>query len=188
MAALGLASAVLLALFLLYPFRVPFALELCLGSGEPGLVLQLGPARREIPLPSWPSVQKAGVSEKRLPLGLIRHLGLVLLSAITLADLEWETRVGLGSAGSTALGAGLVYQLKTLVLAALRTQVRVRGAPDIGVGPDYSGWRLVSRFSCIALFRAGDIITALALYVLRQAWRKGVAHRWPRRRTQLRVS
>ncbi|KSU83647.1 Protein of unknown function [Fictibacillus enclensis] len=108
-------------------------------------------------------------------LNLLRHVGgfyrilKVFFKKVTITDVKWNSRFGLGDAASTAVASGLVWALKGNVLGLLSHIVRLKGIPTIGVVPVYQGTLTQTRLSCMISFKIGHAIVVM-LQVLKH-WR-----------------
>lgn len=92
------------------------------------------------------------------------------LKKVTISQIRWDSRFGLGDAALTAVASGMVWALKGNVLGMLSHFVSLKGVPSIQVIPVYQGTLTQTRLSCMISFKIGHAIVVM-LQMLKH-WRK----------------
>ena len=190
MAALA-AALLLLALILVFPFSITLSILVSASPEALEIRLTVGRIRRRFRFPPWPQLEELPESPRRAPPvdpRVLAELAREVSRRLLLRRLRWTSMAGLGGARTTALGAGLIWTGKSLTLAALDNLTHLSGRPQVSVRPVFDRTGLYTHLRCIASFRLGDIIIALASFFAGLAWRKGVAFRWPQTKTLSRAS
>jgi hypothetical protein len=91
------------------------------------------------------------------------------LGRVCAVELAWRTRFGTGDALSTALGVGLLWNVKSAFCIVLQQRYRLVQLPTIEAQPNFEAVELVTDFRCIFHLTLGQIM-----------WRavRDAAHRW----------
>ncbi|MGC4376088.1 DUF2953 domain-containing protein [Fictibacillus sp. Mic-4] len=83
------------------------------------------------------------------------------LQKVTVKNIEWHSRIGLGDAASTAIAAGAMWGVKGNALGMLYRLVKVKGRPNLSVHPLFQGTTVQTRMSCMISFRIGQAIVVM---------------------------
>lgn len=100
------------------------------------------------------------------------------LRQVSCTDLKWTTRVGVGDAPETAIMTGIVWTLKSSVLAYIFQFVNRDAKPRIRVFPQYNQTHFSTEISCIAQIRLGQAIFAGLHLLVRIMKVKGGIKAW----------
>jgi hypothetical protein len=104
----------------------------------------------------WPDpaiLQRSG----RLFLKLI--IGAIKMGVRQCERFQWRSEIGLGDAALTGLGLGIVWNVKTFILAKINDNVEFIGLPpSIEVHPYFAGEHFNTSVYCIFKVRIGHII------------------------------
>lgn len=100
------------------------------------------------------------------------------LALVCCTDLKWITRVGVGDAPETAITTGIVWTLKSSMLAYAFQFMNRDAKPQIRVIPQYNETHFSTEFSCIAQIRLGHAILAGLHLLVRIMKVKGGIKAW----------
>jgi hypothetical protein len=100
------------------------------------------------------------------------------LGLVCCTDLKWTTRVGVGDAPETAITTGIVWTLKSSMLAYVFKFLNRDAKPQIRVIPQYNQTHFSTEFSCIAQIRLGHAILAGLHLLVRIMKVKGGIKAW----------
>jgi hypothetical protein len=82
------------------------------------------------------------------------------LKKIRCDRLEWNTKIGLGDAAATGTFTGLVWGIKSCIVAMIAHYLSLRSMPHIQVVPQFQNTWLESNFKMILRFRLGMVLIA----------------------------
>jgi hypothetical protein len=102
------------------------------------------------------------------------------LSHVELTKLRWDTRIGVGDAPKTAIASGIVWGIKTSVLAYISKIVQVKAKPEIQVAPQYNNPQFFTEICCNGQIRLGFILWAGMKLFARIVRVKGGLRTWQR--------
>lgn len=102
----------------------------------------------------------SGMLKVREMVRVYRDAGMYLISKASVSHLHWDTRVGTRDAAITGIIAGLLWNVKTLVLYILKLHVNFTSPPEISIKPDFNNAVLYTKFDCILTFKIGHAIIA----------------------------
>jgi hypothetical protein len=101
-------------------------------------------------------------------------LGAVNMGGRCCEKFHWSSNVGFGDAAITAISAGLLWNVKSFILAGISARVKFIGSqPHIEVVPDFSKERFDTSIHCIFLLRIGHIIFVGLFNVVRAILQRG---------------
>lgn len=90
-------------------------------------------------------------------------------------EITWHTRIGIGDAAATGTLTGIVWSVKSIILASVTRYVTLRAFPRISVQPEWNGVGVRTQFRCIISFRVGHAIVAgirILMKLLKERGRK----------------
>jgi hypothetical protein len=93
-------------------------------------------------------------------------------------DMKWITKVGVGDAPETAITTGLVWTVKSSILAYMFKYIHRDVKPDVRVIPMYNQTFFSTELSCIAQIRLGQAIFAGLHLLVRIMKVKGGIKAW----------
>ncbi|WP_027416448.1 DUF2953 domain-containing protein [Aneurinibacillus terranovensis] len=82
------------------------------------------------------------------------------LKTIRCERLEWTTRVGIREASATGTLTGLVWGVKSGIIAVIAHYISMYAIPRLQVIPDFNNEQFNTQFLCIVKFRLGNAIIA----------------------------
>ncbi|MGD8189734.1 DUF2953 domain-containing protein [Brevibacillus ginsengisoli] len=91
-------------------------------------------------------------------------------------EIAWHTKVGIGDAAATGTLTGIVWSVKSMILASLTRYVTLRTFPRLSVQPEWNGIGVRTEVRCIFTVRVGHIIVAGIRILLKL--RKGRERKW----------
>lgn len=87
---------------------------------------------------------------------------------------DWQTRIGLGDAASTALVVGVIWSLKPSIISLLRQRLAFSTQPHLNVTPNFSKSELATELVCIFRLTVGQIMWRTLCDAAQRWQRKGV--------------
>lgn len=99
-----------------------------------------------------------------------------MMRRVQCPEIEWHTTLGLGEAAGTGALTGLVWGVKSMVIAFFSHQISLRTIPRISVQPVWNNQIIRTQFRCILTFRLGHAMVAGVRILLKL--RKGRAQKW----------
>ncbi len=78
----------------------------------------------------------------------------------TVRYFKWETGIGTGDAALTGIISGLLWNVKTIVIAFINRRCRILEQFKVDIKPDFERIALTTQFDCILSFKIGHAIIA----------------------------
>jgi hypothetical protein len=96
-------------------------------------------------------------------LKMVHHFKKIMqktLKKIRCDQLEWNTKIGLGDAAATGTFSGMVWGIKSCIIALIAHYISLRSMPRIQVAPQFQQLWLESKFKMRLRFRLGMVLIA----------------------------
>lgn len=103
---------------------------------------------------------------------IVRHM----LRKVRCDKLEWHTQLGSGDAAETGALTGLIWGIKSGIVAAVSHYILLRSIPKLSVQPIWNQQAVHSQFRCILHFRLGHAMVA-GFRIMFTLW-KGRERKW----------
>lgn len=91
-------------------------------------------------------------------------------------EITWHTSLGIGDAAATGTLTGIIWSVKSMIVATLTGYVTLRAIPRMSVQPEWNAVGIQTRFRCILTFRIGHALVAGTRILLKL--RKGREQKW----------
>jgi len=101
-----------------------------------------------------------------------------LLSRIECTELSWVTRIGLDDAADTAITVGVVWGLKTSLLAFLFRYIRLAAVPSLSVQPQFNRVFFSTEAVCTARMKVFYALYAFVMLLYRIMGSEGGLRTW----------
>lgn len=82
------------------------------------------------------------------------------MKQIQCKEVVWQTSLGIGDAAATGTLTGVVWSIKSLIIATLSRSVTLQTYPRISVQPVWNEAVIHTKIRCILMFRVGHAILA----------------------------
>lgn len=101
-----------------------------------------------------------------------------VMAHIVCTEMRWSTKIGLGDAANTAITTGVLWGIKTSLLALVFRSIRLETKPALEIEPQFNRMHFSTKAHCLLKLKAGYALYAGVLLLFRILRVKGGLRFW----------